>query len=88
MQTASDANRAVIRWARAITGRPKVLVFRGCYHGQADDAFVTVGADGRTVIRPGLLGQAIDITATSVCVEFNDLAAAEAVLANGDAARC
>ncbi len=26
-QTASDANRAVIRWARAITGRTKLVVF-------------------------------------------------------------
>jgi glutamate-1-semialdehyde 2,1-aminomutase len=85
-QTASDANRAVIRWARAITGRPQVMVFRGCYHGQVDDAFVTLDDGGRTVIRPGLLGQAVDITRTSVCVEFNDLAAAERALAKGDVA--
>ena len=38
--TASDANRAVVRWARALTGRRKVLVFDGCYHGQVEDAFV------------------------------------------------
>src|SRR5215471_16200945 len=31
--TATDANRFVIRWARAITGRPYLLVFNGCYHG-------------------------------------------------------
>lgn len=85
-QTASDANRAVIRWARAITGRPKILVFRGCYHGQVDDAFVTVGEDGGTVVRPGLIGQAADLAATSVCVEFNDLAAAQAALAGSDVA--
>ncbi len=85
-QTASDANRAVIRWARAITGRPKVMVFRGCYHGQVDDAFVTLDAAGRTVVRPGLLGQAVDIARTSVCVEFNDLPAAEAALSGGDVA--
>ncbi|HUG63284.1 MAG TPA: transaminase [Methylomirabilota bacterium] len=85
-QTASDANRAVIRWARAITGRPKILVFRGCYHGQVDDAFVTLDDEGRTVVRPGLVGQVVDLAATSACVEFNDLAAAEAALAAGDVA--
>jgi glutamate-1-semialdehyde 2,1-aminomutase len=85
-QTASDANRAVIRWARAITGRPKVMVFRGCYHGQVDDAFVTLDDAGRTVVRPGLLGQVTDLARTSLCVEFNDLAAAEAALAAGDVA--
>jgi glutamate-1-semialdehyde 2,1-aminomutase len=29
-QTATDANRAVLRWARAITGRARTLVFDGC----------------------------------------------------------
>jgi glutamate-1-semialdehyde 2,1-aminomutase len=31
--SASEANRAVIRWCRGITGRDKILVFNGCYHG-------------------------------------------------------
>ena len=38
--TATDANRFVLRWARAVTGRKKVLVFDGCYHGTFDDAMV------------------------------------------------
>ena len=38
--TATDANRFVLRWARAVTGRKKVLVFDGCYHGTVDDAMV------------------------------------------------
>ncbi len=28
--TATDANRFVLRWARAITGRKVILVFDGC----------------------------------------------------------
>ena len=39
--TASDANRAVLRWCRAVTGRKKILVFNHCYHGCVDDTFVT-----------------------------------------------
>lgn len=35
--TASDANRFVLRVARAVTGRPKILVFNGCYHGAVDE---------------------------------------------------
>jgi len=85
-QTASDANRAVIRWARAITRRPKILVFEGCYHGQVDDVFVTIGEDGGTVMRPGLVGQVADLSRTAVCVPFNDLATVEAALAAGDVA--
>ena len=38
--TATDANRFVLRWARAVTNRKKVLVFDGCYHGTFDDAMV------------------------------------------------
>ncbi|MBB5751776.1 aspartate aminotransferase family protein [Prosthecomicrobium pneumaticum] len=74
--TASDANRAVIRWARAITGRAKVLVFDGCYHGQVDDAFVEI-RDEETVMRAGLLGQVHDLASTSSAVPFNDLEAVE-----------
>ncbi len=40
--TATDANRFALRVARAITGRPKVLVFNGCYHGTVDDTFVSL----------------------------------------------
>ncbi|OWJ65042.1 aspartate aminotransferase family protein [Inquilinus limosus] len=83
--TATDANRFVLRWARAITGRSKILVFNGCYHGTVDDTFVRL-EDGRAVHRPGLLGQATDLTATTKVVEFNDLAGLEAALAPGDVA--
>ena len=83
--TATDANRFALRVARAVTGRPKVLVFNGCYHGTVDETMVTL-AKGRTVTRPGLLGQVTDLSKTAVCVEFNDLAGVEAALAKGDVA--
>ena len=54
--TATDANRFALRVARAVTGRPKILVFNGCYHGTVDETFVRL-VDGRAVNRPGLLGQ-------------------------------
>ena len=83
--TATDANRFALRVARAVTGRPKVLVFNGCYHGTVDDTFVTL-QDGVTVNRPGLLGQVTDLSQVAVCCEFNDLAGVEAALAKGDVA--
>ena len=83
--TASDANRFVLRWARGITGRNKVLVFNGCYHGSVDETFVRL-EDGRPIHRPGLIGQAVDLTETTVVVEFNDLAGVEAALKRGDIA--
>ncbi len=83
--TATDANRFALRVARAVTGRPKVLVFNGCYHGTVDDAMVTLD-QGRTVNRAGLLGQVQDLSLTATCAEFNDIAAVEAALATGDIA--
>lgn len=83
--TATDANRFVIRWCRAITRRTKILVFHGCYHGAADDTFVRL-KDGKPIHRPGLLGQVYDVTEFTKVVEFNDLPALEAALAEGDVA--
>ncbi|NBZ88294.1 aspartate aminotransferase family protein [Stagnihabitans tardus] len=83
--TATDANRFALRVARAVTGRPKVLVFHGCYHGTVDDAMVCL-ENGVTVNRPGLLGQVADLTQLAVAAEFNDLASVEAALKAGDVA--
>ncbi|HSF63381.1 MAG TPA: aspartate aminotransferase family protein [Paracoccaceae bacterium] len=83
--TATDANRFALRVARAVTGRPRVLVFNGCYHGTVDDTMVAL-EDGRTVHRPGLVGQVQDLTRGAVAVEFNDLAGVEAALATGEVA--
>ncbi len=83
--TATDANRFVLRWARAITGRKVILVFDGCYHGTVDETLVRL-RDGHTVHRPGLIGQARNLTQHSRVVPFNDLAALEAALAPGDVA--
>ncbi len=83
--TASDANRAAVRWARAVTQRPVIVVFDGCYHGMVDDAFVVL-KDGAAAMKPGLLGQVQDLTTTTRVVPFNDLEALEAALAPGDVA--
>jgi len=83
--TATDANRFALRWARAITGRKVVLLFDGCYHGTVDDVMVRY-KNGSTVARPGLLGQAYDLTQYSRVVPFNDVNSLEAALATGDVA--
>ncbi len=82
--TASDANRCVLRWARAITGRQRVLVFDHCYHGQVDDAMVRLDAAGGATNRPGLVGQAANLALHAGCIPFNDLPALEAALATGE----
>jgi len=83
--TATDANRFVLRWARAVTHRQKLLVFDGCYHGTVDDTMVDV-VGGKTIDRSSLLGQVHALGLHTVAVDFNDLAAVERELASGEIA--
>ena len=83
--TASEANRAVIRWARGITGRDKIVVFNGCYHGAVDDVFVDLRG-GVPELRKSLVGQVYDVREHTRVIEFNDFEALEAALAPGDVA--
>jgi glutamate-1-semialdehyde 2,1-aminomutase len=83
--TATDANRFALRVARAVTGREKILVFNGCYHGSVDETMVRL-VDGQPVNRPGLAGEFRDLTLTAKVIEFNDSAALEAALADQDVA--
>jgi glutamate-1-semialdehyde 2,1-aminomutase len=83
--TATDANRFALRVARAVTGRDKILVFNGCYHGAVEETMVRL-KDGRPVNRPGLAGEFRDLTARTKIVEFNDRPALEAALAGRDVA--
>jgi len=83
--TASEANRAVIRWCRGLTKRNKILIFNGCYHGAVDDVFVDLRG-GVAVNRPSLIGQVHDILPTTTVIEFNDEAALEDALRGGDIA--
>ncbi len=83
--TATDANRFVLRWARAVTGRNKLLVFDGCYHGTVDDTEIDI-VNGKTVNRASLLGQVHDLTLHTVAVPFNGLSEVERELAKGDIA--
>ncbi len=80
-QTATDANRSVLRLARAVTGRSEILVFDGCYHGTVDETLVCL-VDGEPRARAGLRGPPADAAAHTRIVEFNDVAALAAALAD------
>lgn len=84
--TATDANRWAIRLARAVTGRPKILVNSYSYHGSVDESLIVVGPDGQGAARPGNVGAPCDVTLTSRVAEFNDLDQLERELAHGDVA--
>jgi glutamate-1-semialdehyde 2,1-aminomutase len=84
--SATDANRFVLRLAREVTGRSKVLVHNHCYHGSADETVAMLLPDGSVGPRHGSIGPAVDPALTTRVVEINDLGALERELAAGDVA--
>lgn len=83
--TATDANRHVLRYARHLTGRHKIVVMDYCYHGTVDETFATL-QQGEVVERRGNIGAPVDPAATTLVVPFNDVTALEQALQTGDVA--
>ena len=69
--SATHANTEAIRVARVATGREKVLMFDGKYHGHLDEALVELDDTGRLV--PEERGVPAGTVAGSVIVPFNDV---------------
>jgi glutamate-1-semialdehyde aminotransferase len=81
--SATTANIEAIRLARHLTGRPKLLMFEGKYHGHADEMLVTL--DGGE-LKPEMLGLLPSVADEVRLVPFNDLEGLERALAPGDVA--
>jgi glutamate-1-semialdehyde 2,1-aminomutase len=81
--SATQANTEVIRIAREMTGRAKLVLFDGKYHGEGDATLVVL-EDGQVV--PEMRGLPGWITGEARVVPFNDVAALETALAGDDVA--
>ncbi len=79
----SNANAEAIRLARVNTGRERVLMFEGKYHGDIDDVLGRHDDEG---LKAGVPGRIANAPRGEVTIPFNDLAALEATLAAGDVA--
>jgi glutamate-1-semialdehyde 2,1-aminomutase len=80
---ASAANTEIMRIARHMTERRKIVVFEGKYHGHIEETLV-VHQDGRNVPEyQGLSGKRIEDT---IILPFNDLRALETALITGEVA--
>lgn len=82
--SATQANTEAIRISRVATGRDKVLMFEGKYHGHFDEALVELDDAGRLVAEEG--GLASDATQNTVLVPWNDTAALASALERKDIA--
>jgi len=81
--SASGSNTEVIRIARFMTGRPRIVIFGGHYHGHIEETLVQA-QDGATV--PETTGLSPGSAAYTTILPFNDLDALERTLARGDVA--
>jgi amino acid adenylation domain-containing protein len=58
--TGSEAVMAALRIARTVTGRDRVVLFSGSYHGTFDEVLVRSGGDGKAFpSAPGVMGSAL-----------------------------
>jgi len=73
----TEATMSVVRLARAVTGREKILKFAGAYHGHVDGLLAEAGSGLATQGIPASPGVTAAAAAATVIVSWND---ADAVL--------
>ncbi len=84
--SATDANRTLLRYARQVTGRRKVVIHDFSYHGTVDETFASLSPFGEVIPRRGSIGAPVPVSETTRVVEFNDVGALRRALAIGDVA--
>ena len=82
VSSGTEATMSAIRLARGFTGRAKVVKFEGCYHGHADHLLSKSGSGIATLGLPDSAGVPASITADTVTLPYNDLAAVEELFAS------
>src|SRR6185295_13175804 len=81
VSSGTEATMSALRLARAVTGRPRILKFEGCYHGHADSLLVAAGSGVATLGIPGSPGVPEAFTELTVTAPYNDLGAVSDALA-------
>ena len=81
VSSGTEATMSATRVARGFTGRENVVKFVGCYHGHSDAFLAAAGSGVLTLALPDSPGVTAGTTATTILVEFNDIAALEALFA-------
>ncbi|NEB38999.1 MupA/Atu3671 family FMN-dependent luciferase-like monooxygenase [Streptomyces sp. SID14515] len=79
----TEANSAAIRLARAATGRDKVVMFRGSYHGHIDSVLGRPGGPGQHAV-PVSRGIPDSAVAELIVLEYGSAEALETIDSLGD----
>ena len=83
VNSGTEATASAIRVARAVTARPGIVKFEGCYHGHADPFLVKAGSGAATLGEPDSPGVPAATVADTYIARFNDLESVQRCLAAG-----
>jgi len=80
VSSGTEASMSVVRLARGVTGRDKIVKMAGCYHGHVDALLVQAGSAATTLGEPNSPGVTAGAAADTLLCPFNDADAVERLL--------
>jgi len=75
VNSGTEACMSAMRLARGVTGRSKMVKFKGCYHGHGDSFLVEAGSGAATFGVPSSPGVPESLAAETVSLPYNDIEA-------------
>lgn len=81
VNSGTEATMSALRLARGVTGRERVVKFRGCYHGHGDSFLVAAGSGALTHGAPSSPGVTRGTARDTLLADWNDIASVGALFA-------
>jgi glutamate-1-semialdehyde 2,1-aminomutase len=89
VNSGTEAVMSAVRLARGYTGRPKILMFEGCYHGHNDGLLARAGSGLASFGIPGSAGVPAAFVEETLIARYNDLDSVERLCRkHGDKIAC
>jgi len=85
VNSGTEATMSAVRVARGFTGRDKIVMFEGAYHGHADALLVKAGSGLAAASSPSSAGVPDNAVRDTLLARYNDLASVEGLFrSHGD----